>query len=472
MTKLSVKEVLSPSEAAAKDKAQKAAARKKKQEAARKAAERRKIPVKEETPEDFQDWSGLSEKAPPLPDEPVEEAPPMIRSNPERLKQWASGTKEERTLASLLCDLNADIARTGIDSYFTFFERVETIFPKGSTKSEEKIKSAVKKAAALAEWSPSKVYQILSTVRVYRRETYNRLAAEAEKNGVTIHWTHLRTLAWRLGDPQQKIARKTVEKELVSRKLSEKQLQILIDETAPETVKQREEQQARKPVSSRIASFLSALNGFTRKYSGWLQILSQWENEWESESEEDVLLAKEQADKAADLLRQMQTFVEEGQEILETVQKTVTFLAEKGSEPQRKQTEETAERINSRVQQRQQEEQLRQQEERKNRKLRRERQEARLELLGEFSEDDTPRVVERDLPPAGRKTAPPDEEDEEDADSFRPGRRPEPHLPASGLYEEEEEEEEWEAPEDEYADEELVDEDVDDELFDEVGNVR
>lgn len=151
--------------------------------------------------------------------------PPTAITADERLaKLWSEAGEDERFLAEALCELKARLHAAGVESYFRFADAWHKRYPKGNRKNYKRGWNSVKHGAAISPYSVSQIYCILKTIRVYSREEYSQLAQRATANGITITWTHLRTIAHHLGKPEQRRMRRKVEEQLVCRKMTEPQL--------------------------------------------------------------------------------------------------------------------------------------------------------------------------------------------------------------------------------------------------------
>jgi hypothetical protein len=207
-------------------------------------------------------------------------APFAVQSDKTRSRIWESATDEERRAGELMLDLSTKRAKSGIDTYFEFAEKWNEIFPAASKKAKEQGDAAVKLWSKSFGVSASTVYSILKTTRFYGRKGYESLDAKAKANGVSVMWTHLRIITDRLAGNKE--ARTVVEKELVQRQLTEKQLNVLIDERDPQSVRTRDGQATSKDASSFVASLISSLDKIVRSRTSYSQAIERLDAEFDS----------------------------------------------------------------------------------------------------------------------------------------------------------------------------------------------
>jgi hypothetical protein len=177
--------------------------------------------------------------------------PVIIRNDEKKVKLWEKATDEERLASEIICDFQATNAKTGISAYFDFADKWNEAFP--NKRSYERGLSAVKKASRISGVSASTVYSILRTTKFYGRNGYESLAKKASVNGVILEWTLLRVIVNRLAENKE--VRTEIEREIVQRKVTEAQLNAMIDERAPETIRTRAGQATKRSSLSLLDAF-------------------------------------------------------------------------------------------------------------------------------------------------------------------------------------------------------------------------
>jgi hypothetical protein len=336
------------------------------------------------------------------------DAPPVIAAVERQLAIWQMATEDERLIAVALCDLGNRIQADGIESYIRFGDFWNTHYPKEDHKNYKRGMGAVVKGASMSPYSASQVYTILKTIRVYSRAYYEELREKAVANGVILTWTNLRTIAGRLGSGELRNVRRAVEKQLVSKTMSTRQLNVLIDELAPQTVKVRETNDDDKPVKVKIASLISAFKRSSSRYQGWLAAITKYEDEFQGDDPKEVKMTLDQVRTALDEFERMEKFLRESRPILEMFREQVTFLADNDPNTAKKTTERIAGAVKERINADKQREQIR-----------RQQQVGRLTLSGEFSDDNNtaPRAVFRDGDEYRPQASARDDEGDEYADT-------------------------------------------------------
>ena len=282
-------------------------------------------PPKHLVPE--QGRAGSPKKVKPAQSPPValreEESPhPLIACDPKKRKKWDSASDDARFLGQALCELGSRINVTGIESYFQFAQTWYERYPKGEKKQYERGMKSVEEGASLSPYSAKQVYCILKTIRTYSWDDYTKLASEAAQNGVTIKWTHLRIISDRLGKSEHRTIRREVEKQLVSRQMTEVLLKQLIDELTCETGEVKS-----PPVRTQVRSFLSNLGRNVKMFGTWKTLIQNLENGFQGESPEEIQTTFEQVNKALEYFDQTAAFMQECRPLLEMLHGEVGHLA-------------------------------------------------------------------------------------------------------------------------------------------------
>lgn len=308
--------------------------------------------------------------------------PPAIANDPQSLELWRNGTEDERFLGEELCALNNRTHATGIECYFRFSDAWFRRFPLEDRNNYKRGEQAVRNGAAMSHTAPSQVYFILKTIKVYPREKYRELARKAAENGLVVTWTHLRTIAERLGKSGLRNIRAKVEKFLVTQKMTEKQLNGLIDDLAPETVPKRAAKDDQDlPAKSQIKSIITSFKKHSSRYRHWLTAITRFEDEFRGDDPREVQAVLEQVRTALDEFQRMAEFIDEGRPLLETLEQQVSFLADHDDQSTRQTTERIARSVQERLAADKSAERQRQ-------------QSGRLKLAGDFADDDDDQVPE------------------------------------------------------------------------------
>ncbi len=295
----------------------------------------------------------------------------MIAEDPRLLKLWREANEDERFLGEALCRLNARMQADGIESYFRFADRWYERYPKDDAKYYKRGRNSVVKGAEIGSCKKSIVYAILKTIKIYTRGHYAELAEQAAPKGIVVGWSQLRMIAERLGKNEHRVVRREVEGQLVSRKMTVRELKRLIDELAPETVTDPEAGAAAKPaeLTTLIASFKRTAN----RFPAWKQAITLCENAIHGDDPGQTKKAGEQVEKALQEFDRMLSFIDENRPFLEMLRRRVAETPE----PARPDTDRIAQAVRERVE--------------------RERRSGRLKLAGEFADDEAaPRTVLRD----------------------------------------------------------------------------
>ena len=302
--------------------------------------------------------------------------PPAIAADQRRRKIWDDADEDARFLGQALCELGCQLGAVGIESYFQFAELWHQRYPKNDKKNYTRGMNSVKVGASMSPYSASQVYTILRTIHLYSWSEYADLAAKATTGGVIILWTHLRTIAARLSKSEFRAVRRQVEKKLVSEQMTESRLNRLIDELAPDTVKNKDRLHTDKPTKARISGLVASLGKTTRQCKSWHEMIVKFENEFQGDDPEEVSATKEQITLVLNLFDEMTAFVNENRSILETLQTEVAFLAEKGGTIDSEKKRQLAAKIESEIktQRHEKEEQVR-------------RRDERILLAGSFSDE-------------------------------------------------------------------------------------
>ena len=372
----------------------------------------------------------------------IRNVPLSIKADIKKQALWDDATDDEKYLSVALCDLRNKSSRGEMTLYYDFADVFEKHFPKEDKTKFQHGKQAVKMASVLADYSASWVYQVLATTQLYRRDDVAALEAKAVTNGQTLKWTFLRLIAWRLSGGKYRSVRKQIEKEITTTKYTESKLKALIDELAPDTVKEEKAKVTESVKTGRtpIASFIVEFGKNVKNYQTWMKAITSFESEFKGESKEEIEVTLKQVNDALDIFQQTEAFINESREILNIFQQEVSHLSQSTSKAD---TEKVSEEIKQKLQA-----------EKQHAALKQKQREERLALRGGFSdsdeEDDRPKTVIRDEP-------------DEDSTS----------------YAEDDSTEDWsdtESDDNEYdtdgvdEDDQELDED-DDRIFDEIGNV-
>ena len=318
----------------------------------------------------------------------VPETPPaMIAANEKNLATWQEANEDERLIAIALWDLGVQIQSDGIKSFFLFGDFWNARYPREDGKAYAYGMNAVKKGASMSPYGASQVYTILKTISIYPRLYYEELYEKAASNGVILSWTNLRTIASRLGKNEWRTVRRTVENHLVSRDMTTKQLNRLIDELAPQTIKAIKVSDEIRQAQTRFTSFVSSLK--RNSYTELLHAITQCEDGFQGDDPKEVKKTLTQTRAALQELDRMKTFIQEVQPILQALCEQVAFFAENDPDTLEQKTAQIAGTVKERVASDQRQAQAR-----------RQTQADRIKLRGEFSDDDefdqTPRTVLRD----------------------------------------------------------------------------
>ena len=269
---------------------------------------------------------------------------PMIMGDPKKRKKWDSASDDARFLGQALCELESRINVTGIESYFLFAKTWHERYPKGEKKQYERGKKSVDEGASMSPYSAKQVYSILKTIRTYSWEDYLRLADEATKNGVTIKWTHLRTISDRLGKTECRGLRHEVEEQLVSRQMTEALLNQLIDELTNATG-----QEKTQPFTTKVRSFLSNLGKNVKQYDSWKNLIHNLESEFQGDSPEEIQTTFSQVEKALEYFDLTAAFMAECRPMLETLHGEVGHLARHLDETGQEHHQAVADRVTDQV---------------------------------------------------------------------------------------------------------------------------
>lgn len=268
----------------------------------------------------------------PVPDQARPPAPPPAVTGDEKiLKAWNAATDDERRLGAELYELEARLHVSGIESYFRFAKWWHDRYPKVNKKNYQKGLGAVKGGAILSPFSVPQVYVIIRTISVYTCESYQELKAQAQANGVVITWTHLRTIANKLGKSEYKRIRQAVENQLVKKKMTEKQLLKLIAEYAPETITDIERSDSPRP-GKVFKSFVSTLKRNVSQYQDFQDTINRIEQTILEENVEEV---KTELQEALEMFDRMARFIEENRPRLENSLQSVSTATEQRPETER-----------------------------------------------------------------------------------------------------------------------------------------
>jgi hypothetical protein len=204
--------------------------------------------------------------------------PYVILNNPNALMLWKNATKEVRTAGVLISEFRISLARSDIDAYFDFADKWNAAFPKLAKKYYAHGTETVDAGAKMAGVSSSTIYYALRTTAIYDRQSFAALETKAQANGVTLFWTHLRTLAERLED--NAAVRAEAEEQLVQQQLTNKQLNTLIDSLL------KEEPKEEYTAFQEFDAVLSAFKGFVGNIDRFSAIFEAVDNEFNGSAEQ------------------------------------------------------------------------------------------------------------------------------------------------------------------------------------------
>ena len=328
----------------------------------KKTGEKRTIPAASQPHEQQETTPGESGR---LETDDLSTPPAYIVNDSRKLKKWNSADEDARFLGKALCEMGNRVNQTTIENHFFFADTWYQRYPKDDKKMYQRGMKSVQEGAALSPFSVKQVYYILKTIKLYSWPDYQALAAKASANHVTIRWTHLRTIADRLGKKEYRSIRREVESELVCRQMTEKLLNERIDELAPETIRTIE-----KPIKSQVTSIIANLGKNVKQYDHWRNVIDRFESEFQGETLEEVVSAREQVTAALEYFDQTSRFITECREKLENLAGVTAHLVKHF-------TPDNATSKRAKAQQLQQ-------------------QAAPLTLAEPFENDDTPKIVSLD----------------------------------------------------------------------------
>jgi hypothetical protein len=300
--------------------------------------------------------------------------PLLVRNDEKILKLWESATDEERRASELLCDFKMTTAKAGIVSYFDFADQWSGLFP--NKKAYDRGLSTIKKAAKIAQVSESTIYSVLKTTKFYGRAGYDSLAKKAASNGIVLGWTTLRIIVDRLADNKE--VRTEVEREIVQRKMTETQLNQLIDERAPETVRSRAGQQTQRPALAQIAALNTTVAKMIRDKDTIMYALDQVESEYDGSTPQSRDILKV-CGSSIDLLSELVITFQGYHDALEKLVSTARQIV--GGEKNKVKTEQELAQKAGKIQKQITDEEHRASETEKQRR-------SRAQMMGELSEND------------------------------------------------------------------------------------
>jgi hypothetical protein len=246
------------------------------------------------------------------------------------IQKWQEATPDARFLAAELCKHDLKSNKTVVEIHLDFADAWHERFPKEKNARYKRDMEFVRTGAALSPYTESQVYKILKTINVYSRDSYEKLAAAAAKNGVILYWSHLRLIAERVGKSEFRQLRAKVEQELVETQLTYTQLDQLLKQMMPES--EEETQEPRTESRKQLKALLSSFRKTTNNFGDWQDALEQFQL---SEDPKQVAATRREAEEAIQLLDQMTQFINENRPVLE-------MLAEDGAEmPSGEEADET-----------------------------------------------------------------------------------------------------------------------------------
>jgi len=237
------------------------------------------------------------------------EIPFFIRNNPKSLKMWEEASVDERNAGLLLCEFQNRSTKAEILDRFDFADRWNDAFPKANRKLYDRGMEAIKMGAALAGVSPSTVYSILRTTAFYKRSGYEALHKKAEANGVEIPWILLRLIVERLEKNTE--ARTKVEREIVRRRMTEAELNKLIDSVAPESARKKSGTAAEKEMTAaqHFAAMVSAFKKLSHARAKFEQVMEDFNDNFDGTTEQAKIVL-EQTSALIGSFEEIQDFME------------------------------------------------------------------------------------------------------------------------------------------------------------------
>jgi hypothetical protein len=245
------------------------------------------------------------------------EIPFFIRNNPKSLKMWEEASEDERNAGLLLCEFQNRSTKAEILDRFDFADRWNAAFPKANKKLYERGMEAIKIGAQLAGISPSTVYSNLRTTGFYKRSGYEALYKKAEANGVEIPWITLRLIVERLEKNTE--ARTKVEREIVRRRMTEAELNKLIDSVAPESARKKSGTDSEKEltVAQHFAAMVSAFKKLSLARAKFEQVMEDFNDNFDGT-----------ADQAKVVLEQTSALIGSFEEIQDFMDAKVMFVTQ------------------------------------------------------------------------------------------------------------------------------------------------
>jgi hypothetical protein len=216
---------------------------------------------------------------------PEATTPSIISSDDNIQKVWEEATEDERKAGLLLCEFQDRLTESDVLARFDFADRWNAVFPKGNKKLYERGQEAIKTGAKIAGMAESTVYITLRTTSFYQRNGYLALNKKAKENHGEIPWYHIRTIVDRLSDNKE--ARLIVEREIVSRRMSVRELEKLIDEVAPESKRKKQGATLAKEmdVTQQLISMVGSFKKLSHARGRFEQVLEDLNENFEDSPE-------------------------------------------------------------------------------------------------------------------------------------------------------------------------------------------
>jgi hypothetical protein len=263
--------------------------------------------------------------------------PKEIANNPDKLKLWEEATQDVRDAADLLITLERSRVKNEIEPYFDFYDAWIVKFPPtGKNRRNAYGENCVEAVSGIVGFKSSAIYEILKTAALYGRAGWKALNGKAAANGVFVYWSHLKTVANRLGDPKHKDVRTKVEAAIVSQQYSVSKLNQYIDHLVPEiarigsaagaanvdgTISDDEVLLPHRKHETFIVSLVTQLSTVKTKANQYRTALANFDAELNMNDEEHIQRAKT-------LVQSLRDSMEEVEEFLRSERPTVVHLLE------------------------------------------------------------------------------------------------------------------------------------------------
>jgi hypothetical protein len=235
--------------------------------------------------------------------------PLIINSDPKTRKIWGAANDDERKAGLLLCEFQDRFTQSEVLARFDFADRWNTAFPKANKKLYERGMEAVKIGAELAGMGKSSVYSLLRTTGFYKRSGYDALNKKAVANGVEISWYALLLIVERLENHTE--ARTKVEREIVKRRMTIRELKQFIDTIAPETMRKASETALEKEltVTQQFVSMVGSFKKLSHARGKFEQIMEDLNDSFDGTPEQAKMII-EQASALIGTFEEIQDFMD------------------------------------------------------------------------------------------------------------------------------------------------------------------